>query len=157
VHEDDGAIIDREVSNRRAQRGAKFCLHDWVVNAFGQIFDRVRVLSVLVGQQEDRVEGDLVTSVPAATELLVGGVHRDTIDSGSEGGIAPERVDLPKDGPENILEDFLGIRSVVRDPDRQSGYTVAVRGDELLGGSRRAQTQCFDKLRVMAGSEWSVD
>ena len=95
---------------------------------------------VLVEYREHVVERDLHALALSAPEFMIGAVGDDAVEPGSEGRLAPERVDLADHGQERILDDLFGVLGVARDPDGQTIGPVLVRRDETLGGARFAVT-----------------
>ena len=65
--DDHGAILDRELSDRRGQRGPEFRLYGRVMDARRPVADRTGVPPILVEWRENLVQRDLVTSARAAT------------------------------------------------------------------------------------------
>src|SRR3989441_6892790 len=130
VQDEYGAVVRRQLVDRRGQRHTQFGLAGLVVQARRPVGDRRGVLAVLVEQREGLVERDVAASVSPAAELLVGGVGDDAVEPGAEGRLTPERVDLPDHGPERVLHDFLGVLRGSCDADRQAIRAIAVRRSE---------------------------
>src|SRR5215467_13640191 len=97
-------------------------------------------------------ERDIDERLWTSAGLLVGSVTHDPVEPGSEGRVSPERVDLPHHAPERILNGFLGIVPVARDPDGQTIRTLAIRGREPFGGLRVTPAQRLKKLLVSINS-----
>src|SRR5215467_9040715 len=96
---------------------------------------------ILIERRQSFVERDMDEGSGTSADLFVSGIAGDPVDPGSERRVTPERVDLPHDAPEGILDGILGILSVARDPRGEAIRAVAVCGDEPLGGGRLTQTQ----------------
>src|SRR6185503_13048354 len=103
---------------------------------------------VLVEYREHVVQGDLPASVLAVAELAVRAVGDDSVEPGSKGRLAPERVDLLDHRQERILDDLLGVLGIGRDPDGQAIRPVLIGCDETLGGARLAVAQGFHEPLV---------
>src|SRR5439155_17555905 len=115
--DDHGAVMGRELFERRIQRGPKLGLHGRVAGARRPVADRLSMTPVLVEGGKDLVQRDVVAPARAAAKLLVGGVGGDPVDPRSQRRIPPERVDLADHVPERVLDGFLGIRKI---EDRKS-------------------------------------
>src|SRR5262249_5478623 len=64
---------------------------------------------------------------------LICGVRDDPVDPGGEGGISTKRIDLPDHGQEGVLQRFLGILRVPRDPRGETAGAVTVNGYQIRG------------------------
>src|SRR2546425_2787157 len=148
VQDEDGAVVRRQLVDRRGQRHTQFGLAGLVVQARRPVGDRRGVLAVLVEQREGLVERDVAASVSPAAELLVGSIGDDSVEPGAEGRLTPERVDFPHHRPERVLYHFLGVLRASRDAARQAVRAVAVRGDEMLRCGRLTAPQRLHELTV---------
>ena len=108
---------------------------------------------MLVERGQNLLQPNLNRCLWTAADLPVGCIAHDAIEPGSEGGFPSERVDLPHHAHERVLDDFLGILRVARDPDSQAIRAFAVSRDEPVGRRRLAQPQCIDELLVAVGSD----
>src|SRR2546428_7212845 len=141
VKDEGGAVVQRQLVDRRGQRHAQFGLARWVLHARRPVGDRRRVLAVLVERRQYLIERDFVTSTWPVAKLLVGGIGNDPVEPGAEGRLTPERVDLPDHGPERVLHDFLGVPRVSRDAAREAIRAVpyaATRSSAAAGSRRRS-------------------
>src|SRR5438128_6675265 len=147
VKDEGGAVVQRQLVDRRGQRHAQFGLARWVMHARRPVGDWRGVLAVLVEHWQHLIERDFATSTGPVAKLLVSGIGDDPVEPGAEGRLTPERVDLPDHGPERVLHDFLGVSRVSRDAAREAIRAVAVTGDETLrGGWLSALQRLHEKI-----------
>jgi hypothetical protein len=73
-----------------------------------------------------------------ATGLVGGGVHRDPVQPGREGGRPPEAGGLAEGGQERLLGGVLGVLPVAEDPQAEPVDAAFVARDQLAEGPRVA-------------------
>src|SRR3989442_14017628 len=89
VQDEDGAVVRRQLVDRRGQRHTQFGLAGLVVQARGPVGDRRGGLPLLVEQREGLVERDVAASVSPAAALLVRGVGAYAVKAGPQSRLTP--------------------------------------------------------------------
>src|SRR2546426_3295093 len=98
VQDEDGAVVRRQLVDRRGQRHTQFGLAGLVVQARRPGGDRRGALAVLVEQRGGLVQRDVAATVLTAAEVLVRGGGDDAAESRDERRRPPGRVHLPHYG-----------------------------------------------------------
>src|SRR5690242_21006771 len=92
--------------------------------------------AIVIERRQNFVERDIAECPWTSADLLIGGVADDAVDPGSEGRVTPERIDLPHRVPKRILDSFLGVLLVARNPCRQPISSIAIRSEKSLSRRR---------------------
>src|SRR5215467_1376561 len=103
---------------------------------------------ILIERRQSFVERHIHEGSWTSTDLFVSGIADDPVDPGSEGRVAPERVNLTDHAQEGVLDGLFGIAPVTRDSDRQAIGSIAIRGEKSLGRRRFTLAQRFHELPV---------
>ena len=113
--------------------------------------------AILIERRQNFVERDIAECPWTSADLLVGGVADDPVDPGSEGRVAPERIDLPHHAPKRILDSFLRVLLVARNPCRQPISSIAIRGDKSLDRRGLPLAEGCQKVLVRIESRCHID
>src|SRR6202007_1858259 len=98
-----------------AEHYPKVDLASRVVDAHRPVDDRRDVAAVLIEHGEQFVQRDIGAAGATPPATLMARLGRDPIEPRAEGGVSTKRIDLPYDGEEGVLHDFLGILRVPGD------------------------------------------